>query len=237
MSASRRFSVSQDQIELRPKLGEAVYLLDFFTDHQTSADGWVYYGRDFGYAWIKANWINAPPLGTMKRHMRTLKDLGLVETRRVLAGGMRVRLLRSVKFAKAIPPPATQLSLFKREVIEIGRKRAVGNPVEKLWKSCESPAALSLTGETKAVSLMEPERSTALKVLETRKSDAAAADAASVAEETPDEAKARFMARLRDLAASKTIPDLPRPKSDEQLAVERQRLRDQVEAIRKAAKA
>ena len=48
---------------------------------------------------------------------------------------------------------------------------------------------------------MEPERSTALKVLETRKSDAAAADAASVAEETPDEAKARFMARLRDLAA------------------------------------
>lgn len=129
-SKFRYIAISQDRIELKRALGAAIYLHEFLTDHQTSPDGWVYYGKEFGYSWIRAHWLAAPPLRTLKRHMGKLKEAGLAEVRRMLRGGMRVRLLQSVKFAKPVPPPAVQLPLLLPRVARIKEGKPVDNPVE-----------------------------------------------------------------------------------------------------------
>lgn len=49
----------------------------------------------------------------------------------MLRGGMRVRLLRSVKFAKPLPEPAVQMALFGSRVSPIRGGKAVENPVHK----------------------------------------------------------------------------------------------------------
>lgn len=134
MTSFRYVAVSRDRIEARSRIGSAIYLHEFLTDHQTSADGWVNYGREFGYAWIQAHWLAAPPIRTLQRHMARLKAARLVQVRRTALGGMRVRLLGSAKFATAIPTPAVQLSLLGADVKSMRRKA-----VEKLSKTSEYP--------------------------------------------------------------------------------------------------
>lgn len=134
----------------------AVPLLMFLTDHQTDASGLVYYGREFGYAWIRSNWLAAPSERTLQRHMAILKKLGEVEVRREFHGGIRVRLLKSAKFAKAIPPPAVQLPMFGAKVTPI---RPVEKPVENLWKSSESPLSNTATDGGSVPPRMAAERS------------------------------------------------------------------------------
>jgi hypothetical protein len=133
----------------------ALSLLVFLTDHQTDAAGWVYYGREFGYAWIRSNWLAAPSERTLQRHMAILKKLGEVEVRREFHGGIRVRLLKSAKFAKAIPPPAVQLPMFGSKVTPI---RPVEKPVEKQWESSGYPNSNTATDGGIAPPRMAAER-------------------------------------------------------------------------------
>lgn len=159
MSKFRFIAVSQQRIEQKAGLGAAIYLHEFLTDHQTSADGWVFYGKEFGYAWIRARWLAAPPLRTLKRHMAKLKELRLVEVHRMLRGGMRVRLLQSVKFASPVPPPAVQLPLFLRSVATIRGRRPVENPVDKPVEMPERADSYSAKNGPLVVPKMAPERS------------------------------------------------------------------------------
>lgn len=155
----RFIAVSQDRIEQKNRLGPAIYLHEFLTDHQTSADGWVFYGKEFGYAWIRAHWLAAPPLRTLKRHMARLKDLGLVEVHRMLRGGIRVRLLRSVKFAKPLPFPAVQIPLFAPRLAKIQSGRTVEIPVDKPVGNLRNTVFNSAKSGPLTVPKMAPERS------------------------------------------------------------------------------
>lgn len=155
MSKFRFVAVSPSRIEERKRLGPAVYLHEFLTDHQTSADGWVFYGKEFGYAWIRARWLACPPLRTVKRHMAKLKALGLVEVHRMLRGGMRVRLLASVKFAKPLDAPAVQMALFAPKVTPIRVTVPVGNSVD----NHQNPDSNSAKSGTLTVPKVAPERS------------------------------------------------------------------------------
>lgn len=147
MSSKFRFiAVSQDRIGLKKKLGAAIYLHEFLTDHQTDAAGWVNYGRPFGYAWICArwpgDWQEHPSARTLQRHMAKLKSLDLAEVHlEPFNSGMRVRLRRSVKFARPSAPPARQLSLLAPAVAMMKGGCAVEKPVEKLAKTCAAVAA------------------------------------------------------------------------------------------------
>lgn len=117
MSQFRYVAVAPERIEDRKKLGPASYLHDFLVDHQTDAEGKVYYGKAISYAWIRSRWQDAPPIRTLKRHMARLKASGHVWVER--AGwdkGMRVRVLRSAKWPEAprqmqLYPPAEILSI------------------------------------------------------------------------------------------------------------------------------
>lgn len=150
----RYVAVSRDRIEARSRIGSAIYLHEFLTDHQTSADGWVNYGREFGYAWIQAHWLAAPKERTLQRHMARLKAAGFVEVRRMIRGGMRVRLLGSAKFSAAISPPAVQLSLLGADV-----RSMRGKAVEKLSKSREYPDSNTAKNGGSAPPKMAAERS------------------------------------------------------------------------------
>lgn len=142
-----------DSKELRE--AHAVDLLIFLTDHQTDAEGWVNYRREFGYAWIQSHWLAAPAERTLQRHMAALKKLGLVDVQRVFHGGMRVRMLNSAKFAKPVAPPAVQIPMFAGKVTPI---RPVEKPVENQWKSSESPENNTATDGGKAPPRMAVER-------------------------------------------------------------------------------
>lgn len=155
MSKFRFIPVSQERIGLKKKLGPAIYLHEFLTDHQTDPTGWVYYGKEFGYAWIRAHWLAAPPLRTLKRHMAKLKELKLVRVHRMLRGGMRVRLHESVKFAKPAAAPAIQLSLLTPPIAVIRGGKPVENPVENQWNTDSNSAK----NGPLVVPKMAPERS------------------------------------------------------------------------------
>lgn len=185
----RFIAVSQERIEQKEWLGSAIYLHEFLTDHQTSADGWVYYGKEFGYAWIRAHWLAAPPLRTLKRHMALLKKHGLVEVHRTFHGGIRVRLLRSVKFAKPLPPAAVQMSLFGSRVSPIRGGTPVENPVDKHLKSCESTDFNSAKDGPCVGPPVAPERSKE-QVKETIKA-VAVAHSLPAAKKTPQELESR----------------------------------------------
>lgn len=127
--------VQPGRVEKRKSIGPASYLEDFLVDHQTDAKGNVYYGKPFGYAWIRSHWGGAdvPPTRTLQRHMARLKSLGRVWVERVPWGaGMRVRVLNSAKWQEA---RATQLPLFPAPApVSISSGKACGNAVGKLSK-------------------------------------------------------------------------------------------------------
>ena len=129
MSTSFRYvAIQPDRIGDHRKLKTASYLLDFLTDHQTDASGWVNYGRPFGYAWILANWHgnpdDRPAERTLKRHMAILKAAGKVGIRVLGFGnGMMVRVLGSAKWQKELPLPAEQIPMFVKLPVEIRTRK------------------------------------------------------------------------------------------------------------------
>jgi hypothetical protein len=146
--------VSPDRIHRTADLDRALFLHEFLVSQQTSADGLVFYGKAVGYAWIKSRWLGSPTIRSLQRYMRLLKSAGLVEVHREFHGGIRIRLLDSVKFAKPIPPPAVQLSLLGPGVTTM-RKRAV----DKLWKTSESPENNNDSGVVMVPTAVSSERS------------------------------------------------------------------------------
>ena len=136
MSTAFRFvAVSPGRVEDKKKIGTASFLHDFLVDHQTDAAGRVNYGKAIGYAWIRAHWLAAPPIRTLKWQMAKLKRAGLVEIRVLgFGGGMLLRLIDSAKWKKSLPRPAEQLPLISN-VKPIREKKAVENPVDKQWES------------------------------------------------------------------------------------------------------
>ena len=69
LSASRRFSVSQDQIELAPEARRGGLSPRFLRGSPRPQRMAGSAARDFGYAWIKANWIEIGlPLEAVERH-------------------------------------------------------------------------------------------------------------------------------------------------------------------------
>ena len=130
-TAFRFVALSPVRIEEKKTIGAAWALHEFLVNHQTDPSGWVYYGKEFGYAWIRSKWLAAPALRTLERHMATLKAAGKVQVRRTMRGGMRVRLLDSVKFAKPIPEPAVQLPLLLPRIAPIrGGAKSLEKPEE-----------------------------------------------------------------------------------------------------------
>jgi hypothetical protein len=127
-SKNRYVAISPTRIDDRKKLGPAWSLHEFLVDHQTDADGNVYYGRAISYAWIRSRWKEAATVRTLKRHMARLKSAGKVYVERAgWDNGMRVRVLGSAKW-----PQARQIPLFAPpEILSISR----GKTVEKQSKS------------------------------------------------------------------------------------------------------
>jgi DNA-binding transcriptional ArsR family regulator len=124
---------------------EAVLLYEFLVDQQTSPDGKVFYGKPVSYAWIRSRYLRGS-LRSLERHMRALKDAGYVEAHREFHGGMRIRLPRSIKFRKAQPPPAVQLTLYSPAPTPIRGGKPVDKPVGKQWESCGNPENNTATG-------------------------------------------------------------------------------------------
>jgi hypothetical protein len=119
------------------KLGRALELYTFLVRHQTSADGAVHYGQPIGYAWIRARWPGnpeeRPSIDALQKQLKKLKRRRLVETRREWRGGIRVRVLWSVKLGTSASQPV-QLALFGRGVVAMPKIS-----VEKLSKTSASP--------------------------------------------------------------------------------------------------
>jgi hypothetical protein len=128
--------LSENLLHREDLSANALKLYALLVSNQTSADGSVFYGHAVGYEWIRSRWIGAPPLRSVQRYMKALKDAKLVEIRREFRGGMRIWLLESVKFAAKIDPPAEQLSLLSPVAT---MKRAVENPVQNVSKISDSP--------------------------------------------------------------------------------------------------
>jgi hypothetical protein len=156
--SARFVPISPDTLQRHDLHAAALQLYYFLVDQQTSADGVVFYGKAVGYAWIQSRYLRGS-LRSLKRHMRALKDAGFVEVRREFHGGMRIRLPRSVKFAKADPPPAVQLSLYAPEPTPIRGGKPVDKPVENLLESCEYPENHRATDGPMVGPRMAPERS------------------------------------------------------------------------------
>ena len=143
--SDRFIPVSPDVLQRSDLAAEAILLYEFLVDQQTSADGLVYYGKPVSYAWIRSRYLRGS-LSSLQRHMRELKAAGFVEATREFHGGIRIRLPRSVKWAKPAPPAAHQLSLFAPKPTPIRGGRPVDNPVEKQWKTSESTKNNNFTG-------------------------------------------------------------------------------------------
>lgn len=129
MSASRYVPIPPDRLGAWRALKRASYLHDFLIDRQTDADGRVFYGRAITYGWIRENWPDddPPALRTLQRFMSVLKRLGIVQIwKDGMRGGMRIRLVTSVKWPGMLPAPAVQLNLFTPAPIPI-RRGDVGN--------------------------------------------------------------------------------------------------------------
>jgi hypothetical protein len=113
-------AIQPGRIEHKKEIGLASYLHDFLVDHQTDREGNVHYGKPIGYAWILSQWpgpkLKRPGLRTLKRHLATLKQLGLVSVRALPFGqGMIVRIIGSAKWSPEpaiVTAPDPQLSLF-----------------------------------------------------------------------------------------------------------------------------
>jgi hypothetical protein len=137
------------------ELGRAIELWIFLVRHQTSADGRVHYGQEIGYAWIRARWPgnpdHRPSFRTLDRQMSELKLRRLVEVDRDWMGGMRVRVLGSVKFG-AVAKPALQLALLGARVVPM-------RAVKKLCKTGESRDLPSARCGASVASKVAPERS------------------------------------------------------------------------------
>lgn len=156
---SQRFvPISPDMLQRSDLEAEAILLYEFLVDNQTSADGLVFYGKAIGYAWIRSRYLRGS-LRSLQRYMRDLKRAGFVQVQREFHGGIRIRLPRSVKFAKPQAPPAIQLSLFSPEPTSIRERRAVDKPVEKQLKGSEYPKNNTVTGGGIAASRVAVERS------------------------------------------------------------------------------
>lgn len=140
MSGSGFVPVHPDRVALWKAIGAAAALHDLLVDRQTDFDGRVNYGKPVGYAWIRAQWArrggDPPAKRTLHRYMQRLKRAGLVYVTRVpWGGGMKIRLIDSVKWANA-PAPAQQLNLFAPEPVSITRGKACGDPSGNLRESC-----------------------------------------------------------------------------------------------------
>jgi len=124
MPTFRYVAVSPDRREQHRAIGKAHALHDFLVDHQTDADGRVWYGKVISYAWIRSKWLTAPSERTLERHMARLKACGLVHVRSLPKQyGMRVTVLRSAKW----PQPQAQIPLFPAaEILSITRGIAAG---------------------------------------------------------------------------------------------------------------
>lgn len=132
--------VHPERVALWKAIGAAAALHDLLVERQTDFDGRVNYGKPVGYAWIRAQWEkkggNAPAARTLDRYMQRLKRAGLVRVTRVpWGGGMKIRIIGSVKWANAAPP-AHQLNLFTPEPVLISRGKACGDPSGNLRESC-----------------------------------------------------------------------------------------------------
>jgi hypothetical protein len=131
MPKFRYVAVQPARIEQQKKLGPASYLHDFLVDHQTDAAGNVNYGKPFGYAWVRARWLNAPTIRTLQRHMARLKRSGLIRVRVLgFGGGMMVRVIGSAKWQAAAPAPAEQIQMFGAKVLAIASGKACGKVVD-----------------------------------------------------------------------------------------------------------
>jgi hypothetical protein len=125
--------------EQQKKLGRASYLEDFLIEFQTDAGGRVNYGKPFGYAWIRARWLNAPSIPTLKRYMARLKRAGRLRVSVLgFGGGMIVRLIGSAKWQNVPALQPEQISLFGAKIRAIACGKAVEKPVEKLSKTTVS---------------------------------------------------------------------------------------------------
>lgn len=146
--------VSENRIHRSADLDRALFLHEFLVSQQTSADGLVYYGKAVGYPWIRSRWIGSPAIRSLKRYMQVLKLAGMVEVHREFQGGIRIRLLGSVKFAKPIAAPAVQLALLGR-----GVKTMHKQPVEKQLETGESTKKYRATAGPIVGPPLAPERS------------------------------------------------------------------------------
>lgn len=181
--SGRFLRISADVLHRTDLKAEAILFYFFLVDEQTSADGWVFYGKPVGYAWIQKRFLRCSE-SYLQKHMRALKRAGLVQVERIFHGGIRIRLPLSIKFAKQIPA-AVQMSMFAPPVTEIRRTKAVENPVEKLWKSSESPILNNVPQCG-----IEPHPSAAERSTDSvsgEKLRGGAASAVAIAEENPDD--------------------------------------------------
>ncbi len=138
MSRFPYVAINPARIVKAKTIGTASFLHDLLVDRQTDAGGRVNYGRPIGYAWIRAEWEkeggDPPPLRTLHRYVKALKDAGEIEVRRIpWGGGMTVRILASVKWAD-VPQ---QMNLFAPNPVVIDVRKSRGKAEEKLRESCE----------------------------------------------------------------------------------------------------
>jgi len=194
MSKFRYVAVSPDRREEHRAIGKAHALHDFLVDHQTDADGRVWYGKPISYAWIRSKWLTAPPERTLERHMARLKKCGLVRVVRLPHHlGMRVTVLRSAKW----PHSQAQMALFPAaEILSITR----GNGVRKQRENCGKPEFSTATFGGAAPPFVAVKSSKNQREEKTKSRSAALADARSA----PAADEAALAARrqlLRDQAA------------------------------------
>ena len=138
MSPTRYVPISPGRAGAWRALGRASFLHDVLVDRQTDAGGLVFYGRAITYEWIREHWPDddPPSIPTLHRHMARLKRMGVVQVwKDGMRGGMRIRLVSSVKWPGMPPAPAVQLNLFTPAPIPIRRgvenvSKSFGNPSE-----------------------------------------------------------------------------------------------------------
>jgi hypothetical protein len=85
-------------------MGKAVFLHDFLVDHQTDANGLVFYGKPISYGWIQRRFPGSKQR-TLRRWLSQLREGGYVAVAR-REHGFSIRILNQKKW------PTAQLPLF-----------------------------------------------------------------------------------------------------------------------------
>jgi hypothetical protein len=182
------------------QLGEAIYLRLFLLDHQTDSAGWVHYGKPITYDWIAKRWPGKweahPQARRLKRFMSQLKALGLVEVHPEFwrgYGGMRLRVLRSIKFANSKRRPQ-QLAFGVREITS---GKPCGKPI--VSKQTRGDKNVPFGGTKMSLKDLDVKKQTE------EKTSGSAAQHAAADVEIPDVAAGLRLA-IETVAAARAVP-------------------------------